>query len=411
MNRKRNIQKTLFALVALIGALSFTSYKQKKGDWTAQQKLDFSGTNGLYIAYDKGLHFHWITNSADSGYYELRKADKTLIAEGTTAFGRTHAIRIDYKLKEKLYFTFGGVQEPRFEIPLQPKSKLQDALYKNVDSLYVVGDVHGRFDQVTNLLQKAQVIDAQLNWIAGTSHLVFLGDLFDRGPAVTKVLWFIYDLEQKAKEKGGKVHLVLGNHEIMVMSKDLRYLSRKEASIPIAHKTTYDYMYHPSNSLLGEWLSKKAAVIKIDDAIFAHGGIVDLETNSLKTFNKRTAGYMQKEAFLDIMQDVPDLTKYTELEWYKLKNHFLYENGPLWYRGYVLYDTLAPQLDAMLHKYKAKVHVVAHTTLETITQRYDGKLLTTDLNDAATQLLLLTRNANDYNRFKIDSLGVVSELE
>ena len=54
--------------------------------------------------------------------------------------------------------------------------------------------------------------------------------------------------------------------------------------------------------------------------------------------------------------------------------------------------------------------MVAHTTLETITEKYDGKLLTTDLNDAATQLLFLVRHRNKYEKYKIDSEGLKTEL-
>jgi hypothetical protein len=91
--------------------------------------------------------------------------------------------------------------------------------------------------------------------------------------------------------------------------------------------------------------------------------------------------------------------------------YFFYNSeGPYWYRGYVNSDTLAPELNTMLKKHESKIHVVAHTTLETITEKYDGKLLTTDLNDAATQLLLLIRNKNKYERYKIDSEGLKTEL-
>lgn len=412
MRTKLNIKNIIavLTLVTILGSLSFTTYKQNIKVSILQKRLDFSGTNGLYIEYDKGLKFHWITNVADSGYYELRKTDNTIISKGVTSSSRAHSISIAHNIKDNLIFKFGGINEARYEIKLHPKTNLQDAIYKNVDSLYVVGDVHGRYNEVINLLQKSQLIDTNLDWIGGKSHLVFLGDLFDRGDDVTKVLWFIYELEEKAKLKGGKVHLVLGNHEIMVMSNDLRYLSRKEAYIPIAHNTTYDYMFHPSNSLLGEWLSKKPSVIKIDNAIFAHGGILDLGTNTIDSFNKRTASYMQKEPFLDLMKEYPDSLKYSTTEWNQIRSHFLYEDNLFWYRGYVKYDTLATQLNAMLRKYNAKVHVVAHTTVETITQKYKGKLLTTDLNEAATELLLLVRNKKKYDRFKIDSFGLISEL-
>ncbi len=64
----------------------------------------------------------------------------------------------------------------------------------------------------------------------------------------------------------------------------------------------------------------------------------------------------------------------------------------------------------MLRKYHSKIHIVAHTPLESITQKYKGKLLTTDLNEAATQLLLLVRNKNKYAKYKIDSTGTITEL-
>jgi hypothetical protein len=65
----------------------------------------------------------------------------------------------------------------------------------------------------------------------------------------------------------------------------------------------------------------------------------------------------------------------------------------------------------MLKRYKSRVHIVAHTRQETITQRYDGKLLTTDLYDEATELLLITKNKKNYSTFKMDDEGNVSPLD
>ncbi|MDT0553421.1 metallophosphoesterase [Urechidicola vernalis] len=394
----------LITCLVAIGLISFTNTKP------IQNKLDYSGTNGLFIEYKDGLQIKWITNKEDSGHIILRTLDNTVIKKGQTSSSRSHSFNVNHTIDEPIFLEIGGENSEKQTIKLRPKSKLENAIYRNVDSIYVVGDVHGRYNQLTNLLQKSNLINSDLEWIGGKAHLVFLGDLFDRGDDVTKVLWFIYELEEKARLKGGKVHVVLGNHEIMVMSKDLRYLSRKEASIPFAHGVTYDYLFHPNKSLLGTWLSKKASVIKIDNAILAHGGIVDLGNPSINDFNKTTAEYIQKEAFLDLMEEHADSTKYEVDEWETIRNHFYHPDSPFWYRGYVYQDTLAPQLNAMLRKYKAKLHVVAHTPQETITERYKGKLLTTDLNDAATELLLLVRDKKKYKRFKSNSLGEVSKL-
>ena len=404
MQYPQRIALLITCLVA-IGLISFTNTKP------IQNKLDYSGSNGLFIEYKDGLQIKWITNKEDSGLITLRTLDNTVIKKGRTSSSRSHSFNVNHTIDEPIFLEIGGENSEKKTIKLRPKSKLENAIYRNVDSIYVVGDVHGRYNQLTNLLHKSNLINSDLEWIGGKAHLVFLGDLFDRGDDVTKVLWFIYELEEKARLKGGKVHVVLGNHEIMVMSKDLRYLSRKEASIPFAHGVTYDYLFHPNKSLLGAWLSKKASVIKIDNAILAHGGIVDLGAPSINDFNKTTAEYIQKEAFLDLMKEHADSTKYDANEWATIQNHFYHPDSPFWFRGYVYQDTLAPQLNAMLRKYNAKLHVVAHTPQETITERYKGKLLTTDLNDAATELLLLVRDKKKYHRFKINGEGKINELK
>ena len=408
---KKNL-KILISVILLVCLVSFGFHSNS--DFNADplpRNFDFSGTNSLYVKIDDGLKIHWITQAKDSGYFELAKQGKGMLRKGITESSRIHSVEIDANLKQDLILKFGGKNDGLHEVILKKPENDLKTVYKNVNSIYVVGDVHGRYPELINLLQKSKIIDNDLSWIAGDAHLVFLGDLFDRGAQVTKVLWFIYQLEEKAKSAGGKVHLVLGNHEIMIMTKDLRYLNVKEKNIAIGHEVTYDQMFHPQNSLLGLWLSGKPSVLKIDQFIFAHGGIVDLGTFTLNSFNEAVSYYMKDPIYLELTQEFPDSTKYDVERWYRMRDFFYYENGPFWYRGYVLQDTLDVQLDAMLKKYKSKIHVVAHTTRETITQKYEGKLLTTDLDDAATELLFIKRKKRSAETFKIDSDGVVSPLE
>ena len=400
----------IFALAVFTGLLSLTTIDKEKKDPVNQNNFIYSGTYGLFIETDKGLTFNWFTEESEMGIYELLKADNTIIKKGQTVSGKVHKVTIYYELKEDLIFRFGGKDRSTHELRLKPTPKLQKSFYKNVDSLYVIGDVHGRYEQLTNLLQNSNIIDKHLNWIAGRAHIIFLGDLFDRGKDVTKVLWFIYALEEKAEAAGGKVHLVLGNHEIMTMTKDLRYVNTKEMAIARAFDKKYDELFHPTKSLLGAWLRSKPSVLKIDNALFAHGGIVDLGLNSINEFNKQAYTYMKDSLFLKIMSNDSTEVSYALKKWERMRYFFYDDDSPYWYRGYVNSDTLDIQLDAMLKKYKSKVHIVAHTKLPTITQKYDGKLLTTDLEDAATQLLLLVRKKKKYTRYKLDSSGDIFEL-
>ena len=393
----------IIMIMSFLGKSDKLAMGQKNG-------MKYEGTYGLYVEKTDHYSFHWITESADIGEYQVLDQSNKVVASGETKSSRTHAVKLKEEINEPFTFKFGGQQTGLNEVNIRKVGKQEKTSYKRVDSLYVVGDVHGRYDQMSNLLLKANIIDAELNWIAGQSHIVFLGDVFDRGDDVTKVLWFIYELEKKAALAGGKVHLVLGNHEIMTMTKDLRYVSRKERNIAVAHGLTYDALFHPINSYLGTWLRSKVSVLKIGKIVFAHGGILDLGPISLEEFNNKAYYYMKDPMYLDVMKQSPDSTKYDLNSWSEMRYFFYNSEGPYWYRGYVNYDTLAPQLNAMLNKHESKIHVVAHTTLETITEKYDGKLLTTDLNDAATELLFLIRRKNKYKRYKIDSEGLKTEL-
>ena len=375
-----------------------------------QNDFKYDGTYSLYVEKTDRFNFRWITGVEDVGSYEVVNKNNKVLSSGETSKSRTHHIDLGKDIKAPFTLKFGGENQGMYEVDIKTDFELEKTYYSKVDSLYVVGDIHGRYDQLTTLLLKSNIIDENLDWIAGGAHIVFLGDIFDRGDDVTKVLWFIYSLEEKAAKAGGKVHLVLGNHEIMTMTKDLRYLSRKERNIAIAHGLSYDQLFHPVNSYLGSWLRSKVSLLKVDHIVFAHGGILDLGSNSLDEFNNRAYFYMKDPMYLDLMKQYPDSTKYNADEWQDMLWFFYNAEGPYWYRGYVQSDTLGKELNAMLKRYDSKIHVVAHTTLETITERYNGKLLTTDLNEAATELLFLVRRKNKYTKYKIDSQGIKTEL-
>ena len=405
-------QRLTYFLVTLVLGVAIMGFNQQdeRDPFQAQNDLKYEGTYGLYIEKTDHFNIRWITESEDTGQYEVVNQNKKVVASGQTALSRTHRVDLEKKIKGPFTLRFGGKNEGMHEVHVRAQFYHNKTAYSKVDSLYVIGDIHGRYDQLITLLTKSKIIDQNLNWTAGTSHVVFLGDIFDRGDDVTKVLWFIHALEEKAEAAGGKAHLVLGNHEIMTMTKDLRYLSRKEQNIAVAHGLSYDELFHPINSYLGSWLISKVSLLKIDNIVLAHGGILDLGPMTLDEFNEKAYYYMKQPMYLDIMKEFADSTKYDPDGWMRMKFFFYKSDNPYWYRGYVNSDTLETQLNTMLKKHSAKIHIVAHTPLETITQRYDGKLLTTDLKEASTELLLMVRNRKKYTSYKIDSEGTKTEL-
>lgn len=92
----------------------------------------------------------------------------------------------------------------------------------------VVGDVHGAYTELVGLLKATGLVDDSLHWSGDDATLVSLGDLIDRGPASRKVLDLMMRLEDEAPAHGGAVRVVLGNHEAMNLTGDLRYVSAEQ---------------------------------------------------------------------------------------------------------------------------------------------------------------------------------------
>jgi hypothetical protein len=84
--------------------------------------------------------------------------------------------------------------------------------------MVVIGDVHGQFDKLVAILQKANLIDKERNWSAGEETLWFLGDYFDRGPDGVGVIELVMDLQKQARAAGGRVGALIGNHDVLILA-------------------------------------------------------------------------------------------------------------------------------------------------------------------------------------------------
>lgn len=99
---------------------------------------------------------------------------------------------------------------------------------------YVIGDVHGCFEEMMKLIKKIEVQDAD-------AVIYFVGDLIDRGPKVWKVLeWAMENITID-----GKYRSVRGNHEQMVLNWFTRWNEWKKENNEkdVEPKTKYDFYY------------------------------------------------------------------------------------------------------------------------------------------------------------------------
>lgn len=85
-----------------------------------------------------------------------------------------------------------------------------------------IGDIHGAGDELRTILRRTGLVDDALEWSGGTATLVQTGDFTDRGPGVREVMDLLMRLEDGAREAGGDVRVLLGNHEAMNLMGDLQ---------------------------------------------------------------------------------------------------------------------------------------------------------------------------------------------
>lgn len=271
-----------------------------------------------------------------------------------------------------------GENPVTFKVPLKKAIKAAPVSYPQPEKIFAISDVEGNFNTVTGLLKKHQVINEQLHWNYGKGHLVIIGDVFDRGNHVTELLWLLYRLEDEAKAQGGMVHMLIGNHEMMVMQNDLRYVEPKYLKFDELLKaktglTTVDLFRQ--NTELGRWLRSKNIVEKIGDTLFTHGGM-----SPKMVERKLTLEQINKTMIAAIDTKKPERNELEKL--------LFGRNGPMWYRGYFMPIPKSPmiednELDAMLEFYGAKRIAVGHTIVEKPKLMFDGRVIAVDVKHPA----------------------------
>ena len=277
-------------------------------------------------------------------------------------------------------------------------------VFKGVDRVVVVGDLHGDYDQYIKFLTTNGLVDEELRWQGGKTHFVQLGDVVDRGPGSLRIIRHLMKLEKEAKKKGGRVHVLIGNHEVMNIQGDLRYVHPGEYSALITensdavraryieaaykHRVSIDqtlaanpdlvmeglkkefplgYVEHRTlwepGQELAKWVASHNAVIRINDSLYVHGGMnPHTEHSKLSKINRMVRKQISASFDGVGISNSPD--------------------GPLWYRGLAKNGAdveLAPLLE-MLEFYDVNRIFVAHTpTQGAILTRLDGRVIMVDV--------------------------------
>jgi hypothetical protein len=293
--------------------------------------------------------------------------------------------------------------------------------------IVAVGDLHGDFSAWRDILRSAGLVDSKGHWSGGDTILIQTGDAVDRGPNSREIIEDLMRLQKEAARARGQLIAMVGNHEAMNLTGDLRYVSaadyagyadRRSASRrenvlnsnKVAIETAYRekdpqmsseaikkawFESYPLGRIehqiawsdqgdIGRWVVKNPVVVLLDGTLFVHGGISPayLDLSAAQINARADAALTARDT--DPAAIIND------------------EQGPLWYRG--LAQPLASasgethvartpaqiqpagedQLNVLLSAYGARRIVLGHTPiLSGIALFQDGKLICIDTGISA----------------------------
>ncbi len=370
--------------------------------------LRAGGEHGLSVIHEgDSIIVRWMTYEPVPGLIEAHQGERRLgRVETPPGFAHRAAVSVagaeDVTLRYGALADDGALHETLVSLGLPAR---QPVVVEGVDSLYVLGDTHGELDAVIEGLRAAGLVDDGLGWAGGTRHLVFAGDLTDRGPDVIGLLWMVYRLEREAAAAGGAVHVLLGNHEIMVMLGDLRYVHPKELHIAEFYGVDYDRLFDVRTSILGRWLASKPALMRVDRVLIAHGGLGDLYADyDLVEFDDSLKTYAGEELFAR-WADESYLPPIDSAALERRNDFFWHPESAFWHRGFVQTDTLDELLGQVLARMDSDKLVVAHTAVPVMEARYDGRLISAHTPRHGAEMLLLVRREHGYERYRVSAAG------
>lgn len=295
----------------------------------------------------------------------------------------------------------------------------------DVERVVAISDIHGAYDAMVATLTNAKILGEQQQWVGGESQLVIVGDILDRGPRSRDAMDLLMRLEAEASAAGGRVHVLIGNHEAMILTGDMRYVSKQEYAAFAdeaevadrerwyalfaerngtdndALRTTFEKKFPPGyfamrrafrpDGQYGRWLLSKKPMVVLNRTVYVHGGLSPLVTElGLEATNAALQSELADYAAVlaSLMDDAILLPTDSHYDYESiLRNHapaldatadqlqtikdgirlsnsaLLSVDGPLWYRNHVECPRMVEEhrLEAALASVAADRVVIGHT--------------------------------------------------
>jgi hypothetical protein len=233
-----------------------------------------------------------------------------------------------------------------------------------VSRIIVIGDIHGDWAALKSALKVAGVTNHRNDWTGGRTHVVQVGDLVDRAirggsgdeKSERRIISHLIDLKQKAQKKKGDVHLLLGNHELMNIAGDFRYVSPMGLTDFEGKRRS---QFKPGGKVSKALACNANSVVQIGSWVFSHAGITSevSEKYTIEEVNSEVRDHLlgkQRMNRDDVLMDI------------------------FWHRRYARDDT-CPSVHRALSHWKAKNMAIGHTVQSGMNSICRGSLWKVDV--------------------------------
>ena len=243
-----------------------------------------------------------------------------------------------------------------------------------------IGDIHADLGALRTALRTAGAINARDEWVGGALTVVQLGDLIGRSDEEKQVLDFVFDLQRRARQAGGMVHALIGNHEVFGGRLDNQAVGPNPfpawETVPglrlddprLRHLPPYARARGAALMPGGPYarqIAELPVVLKLGQTVFVHGGVVPRWARyGIDRINREVRDWlMGLTAEPDSAQGVDD------------------GDRVMWTRQFSANVTSADcaLLEQSLKLLGARRMIVAHTVHAEITARCDGRVWAVDV--------------------------------
>lgn len=261
----------------------------------------------------------------------------------------------------------------------QPQS-----VFPEPERLVVIGDVHGDYEALTKILREMKLINRHNDWIGGDTMLIQLGDFIARGKQSRQVMDLLMKLEIQAEHGGGKVIVLLGNHESYAIRGEYSMITYEDAHSflelidhrgLVTAKALKDALKYMTSDLspYGRWLADRPAMVRVGRRLYVHAGIEDWILNvDLHRMNAMMRDWMRFFQNPESNRRPPSRTYW-----------LLGGDGPLQTRELSRGKTARDEFFEWMEKLGLDAIVVGHTKVKDLSlistnEKYGSKLIMAD---------------------------------